>query len=392
MKKTDDRVEKKINSKGILALVFLVMLAVICIVNLFVGDKEFSETENRMLEQRPEVNASSIESGRYMDKYEKYKSDQFAGRNFWVSLKTHLDLLAGKRDSNGVFKGKDKYLLEEIAVPDEENLKQNLKAIKDFSEKHSDIPAYMMLVPNAANVLEDKLPWFAVTRDQEKDFERIKNDLGGQIHWVDVSSALKQHKDEEIYYRTDHHWTSLGAYYGFMKLAEAMPLDMTTTPKIKKYVVSDEFNGTLSSKSGYETGYRENISIYAPENEGSGVQVVVNYMDEQKKTATMYDISKLEGKDKYALFFGGNHPLVNIKTTSASHEKLLILKDSYANCMIPFLTPFYREIVVVDPRYYYGNIEELIMDHQITKVLFLYNGNTFAEDSSISGVLENSEI
>lgn len=390
MKKTDDNEEKKINSKKIIAILFLTILGVICLINLFVRDKEFSETENRMLEQKPKTDLTSIESGRYMDKYEKYKSDQFAGREMWVSVKTNLDLLMGKRDSNGVFKGKDNYLLEEIATPNEEQLEKNLEAIKGFAEKHSDLPTYMMLVPNAANILEDKLPLFAVTRDQKKDFEEIRKKLGEGVTWVDVSKTLEKHKEEGVYYHTDHHWTSLGAYYAYQQLSEAMQLDPLKAPKMKKYAVTEGFNGTLASKSGYETDYKEEISIYAAESEKNDVDLVVNYVDEQRKTATLYDIKKLEEKDKYALFMGGNYPLVKIKTTSESQERLLILKDSYANCMIPFLVPHYREIVLVDPRYYYGNIEDVITENRITNILFLYNGNTFVEDNSISGVLENN--
>ena len=76
---------------------------------LLVRDKEFSEKENRMLEQKPKLSWTGIESGRYMKQYESYKSDQFAGRNFWVAFKTRVDLIAGRRESNGVFKGEDVY-------------------------------------------------------------------------------------------------------------------------------------------------------------------------------------------------------------------------------------------------------------------------------------------
>ena len=137
--------------------------------------------------------------------------------------------------------------------------------------------------------------------------------------------------------------------------------------------------------SGYETGYKEPVYIYLPE--GDAPQVVVNYVEEQKKTASLYDSSMLEGRDKYGVFLGGNHPLIDIKTTADSTRRLLIFKDSYANCFIPFLTPYFREILVVDPRYYTGNLEELMEQNRLTDVLFLYNGNTFFQDRMLSGVL-----
>ena len=386
-----DSKKKKLHKKKMTAMTFLGILVLICLMNLISQDKEFSEKENRMLEQKPEFTLGRLESGRFMEQYESYKSDQFVGRDFWVSLKSHVDLIVGRRESNGVFKGKDHYLLEDIARPDEEQMQQNIEAIQAFENTYNDIPMYMMLVPNAANILEDKLPQFAVTEDQNQIFLEIQKSLEDQLTWVDVSKVLKAHKKENIYYHTDHHWTTLGAYYAYQTLIDAMKLDSSKAPDLKAYAVTNEFNGTLSSTSGYEMGYEEPIYIYTSEDEGAGPQIVVNYVEEKRKTATLYDASKLKEKDKYALFLGGNYGTVDIRTTADTTDRLLLFKDSYANCLIPFLTPYYREIIVIDPRYYYGDIHEIMEENKITSVLFLYNGNTFVEDNSISGVLQNGE-
>ena len=365
------------------------MLVIFCGVNLATGDREFSSKENRALEQKPKLTLSGIESGRWMNQYESYVSDQFAGRDFWVSLKSRIDLLAGKRKSNGVFKGKDSYLLEDISRPDETQLKMNLGAMKKFQKQYKDIPMYMMLVPNAANIESDKLPRYAVTEDQDKQFRTIKSSLGTAFNWVDVEETLKKHKSEEIYYHTDHHWTTLGAYYGYQALARTMKYNTSKAPVMKPYAVTNSFNGTLSATSGYETGYKEPMYIYAPEDLKKAPQIVVNNVDEKKKTATLYDTSKLKEKDKYALFLGGNYPILDIRTTADTTDRLLLIKDSYANSVIPFLTSYYREIIVIDPRYYYDNINDIMEKNKITSVLFLYNGNTFVQDNSISGVLQN---
>ena len=374
-----------------MARMFLILLFLICLLNIVWPSREFSEKENRMLEQKPELTLSGIESGRFMEQYESYQSDQIAGRDLWVQLKTRVDLLMGKRESNGVYKGKSKYLMEDIKTPNQEQMEHNLASMCSFQEAYPDIPMYMMLVPNAANVLSDKLPSFAVTRDQDKDFAEIQKALKGHLTWVDVSSVMKDHKSENIYYHTDHHWTSLGAKYGYEALAEALQLDTSKEVELKPYAVSDSFNGTLSATSGYETGYEEPMYVYLPKEEGTGPEVVVSYVEEQEKTATLYDTSKLKEKDKYAMFLGGNSGLIDIRTTADSTDRLLIVKDSYANSLVPFLTPYYREIFMVDPRYYYGDIHEIMENNKITSVLFLYNGNTFVEDNSISGVLENAE-
>lgn len=383
------KAKRKLHRRKLAALLFLIMLGIICLFNLVSGDKEYSEKENRMLQQRPQFTLAGIESGRLMEQYESYLSDQFVGRNFWVSLKTRIDLLAGKRESNGVFKGKNHYLLEDIASPDQEQMAQNIDAIESFENKYQDIPMYMMLVPNAANIESGKLPGFAVTEDQNQIFQNIQKELGDYIIWVDVAKTLKKHKSEDIYYRTDHHWTTLGAFYAFQELASSMKLDTSKVSEWKSYAVTSDFNGTLSATSGYETGYEEPIYIYAPENIEDAPEVVVNYVNEKKKTATLYDSSKLEGKDKYAMFLGGNYPMIDIRTTADTTDRLLLIKDSYANCLVPFLVPYYREIIIIDPRYYYGDITEVMESNKITSVLFLYNGNTFVEDNSINGVLEN---
>lgn len=391
MKRNSDRRRRKVHIKKAAALLFLGMLAVICLINLVHRDKEFSDKENRMLEQKPSLTMTGVTGGRYMKQYESYKSDQFAARNLWVTLKTNTDLLMGKRDSNGVFKGKDSYLLEDIARPDEDQMKENIEAIKAFEDSYVDIPVYFALVPNAANIMSGKLPRLAETEDQRKQFEGIRKELGDKINWVDVQSALKKHKDENIYYHTDHHWTTLGASYAYAELAKVMGLDTANRPKWERYAVSNDFNGTLSATSGYEQGYREPIYIYAPEKGEKSPDVTVSYVDEQRKSASLYDSSKLKEKDQYALFLGGNYSMIDIKTTADSSNRLLLVKDSYANCLVPFLTPFFREIIMIDPRYYYGDIHQVMEENNITSVLFLYNGNTFVEDNSISGVLKNNE-
>ena len=380
---------RQLQRNKFIALVFLLMLGIICVVNVATGDRKFSEKENRALEQRPQLTLSGIESGRWMEQYESYVSDQFTGRDFWVSLKSNLDLLSGKRKSNGVFKGKDHYLLEDIATPDETQMNANLTAMKEFQQTYKDIPMYMMLVPDAANIQADKLPKHAVTEDQNQQFTQIKDTLGDSFQWINVTDALNKHKSEDLYYRTDHHWTTLGAYYGYQELAASMNLDTGKQQELKPYAVTTEFNGTLSSTSGYETSYEEPIYIYAPDDLEKATQVVVNNVNEKKKTGTLYDTSKLKGKDKYALFLGGNYPMLDIRTTADSTDRLLIFKDSYANSLIPFLTDYYREIIVIDPRYYYDNIKDVMEENKITSVLFLYNGNTFVKDNSISGVLQN---
>lgn len=364
--------------------VFCLLMIVLCGINLLKKDKPFSETENRMLEGKPKLSVGNVISGKYMEQYTSYKSDQFVGRDFWISMKTGVDYMLGKREENGVYNGKDHYLMEQIKAPVSRAYEENIKAMKQFKEKYPNIPMKMMLVPNAANILNEKLPALAVVKDQTKLFQKVEKDLKDSYEWLDLTKTMKKHKKEEIYYHTDHHWTTLGAYYAYQEYMKAK--DEKELVEFQKYPVTNQFNGTLSSTSGYERNYKERINVYLPKEDS--VEYVVEYREEQKKTTTVYNKEKLKGKDKYGMFFDGNHAVVDIKTTAASDEKLLILKDSYANCFVPFLIPYYREIMMIDPRYYYGDLYELLDSENYSEVLFLYNGNTFFEDNSISGVLD----
>lgn len=376
---------KRVRIQGAVAKVFITATVLIAVVNLFVPSKGFSEEENRNLTQKPKLTWSSVISGAYMEKYEEYQADQFAGRNVLRKLKVTIDSLGGKKEENGVYRGKDHQLIQNITVPDSENLETNLEAISQFARKHKEIPMTMMLVPDVATIYPEKLPGLVTVADQELMIKNVQKNLGDSVQWVDIISAFEKNKDEKLYYETDHHWTSLGAYYAFQAGAEKLKVDTGTLADFVKYPITTEFNGALSSQSGYESGTKEQIDIYVPKDDT--LDVVVNYVEEQKKTTSLYDSSKLNEKDKYTVFFGGNYSLIDIKTTSNSKEKLLLFKDSFANSFVQFLIPYYREIVVVDPRYFSGDIEDVVETYKVTDMLMLYHGNTFFEDKNISGVL-----
>ena len=371
-----------LKSCALLGILFLASLGLLLAFNALHKDRAFSETENRMLEQRPVPTAESVLSGRFMTKFEKYQTDQFAFRDLWVKVKTTADLILGKRESNGVYLGKDGYLLEACAYPDSRHYPQNVKAIQSFARVHPSLNISMIVVPYAAAVLTDKLPSFAPVPDQKEMLDKLYASLETDLTMIDVYPALYSHREEELYYRTDHHWTTLGAFYAFSAAAGTLGISPEDN-KNQFYPVTEDFKGTLASRSGYY-GQKDTISVYLPQ---EAEKLVVHYVEEQKKSASLYVSSKLDEKDKYAVFLGGNYPLVDIRTESANERRLLLIKDSYANCFVPFLTPYYREIVMVDPRYYYGDIAELIGEKQISDVLFLYNANTFFEDNSLHDVL-----
>lgn len=375
--------QRKVQEK-LVGIIFILTLFLFLIINVIVPDREKSVQENRMLATKPKFRLSSLISGDYDEKFEAYMDDQFVGRDMWRKLKVTVDRIGGSRLENGVYIGTNGQLLEQIEVADENHLAANIKAIKSFSESHSKIPVRMMLVPDAANVLNHSLPSLAKPEDQTQMFSMIRKDLGDSVEWIDVSTELNKHKTEKIYYKTDHHWTTLGAFYAFQAAAPSLGIEGDLSGKYVSYAVSDSFNGMLASKSGVNLGEKEQIDIYVPTEEDT--DLIVDYVDEGKRSTSLYDSSKLKEKDQYTVFLGGNSSLLDIRTVSTSTKRLLLVKDSFANSFIPFLTPYYREIVVVDPRYYSGTINDLMDSYRISEVLFLYSGNTFFKDNNISGV------
>lgn len=368
----------------LVGIIFILILFLFLIINIIVPNKEKSVQENRMLATKPKFRLSSLISGDYDEKFEAYMDDQFVGRDMWRKLKVMVDRIGGSRLENGVYIGTNGQLLEQIEVADENHLAANIKAIKSFSESQSKIPVRMMLVPDAANVLNHSLPALAKPEDQTQMFSMVRKDLGDSVEWIDVSTELNKHKTEKIYYKTDHHWTTLGAFYAFQAAAPSLGIEGDLSGKYVSYAVSDSFNGMLASKSGVNLGEKEQIDIYVPTEEDT--DLIIDYVDEGKRSTSLYDSSKLKEKDQYTVFLGGNSSLLDIRTVSTSTKRLLLVKDSFANSFIPFLTPYYREIVVVDPRYYSGTINDLMDSYRISEVLFLYSGNTFFKDNNISGV------
>ena len=370
-----------------ITLIFLLFMAVACGFLIFQPDREYSASENRMLAQKPEFSLANLASGKFMTDMEDYVTDQFFFRDQWISLKVLEDMALGKRESNGVYIGKQGYLMQVPENnPNMDDVQNTLDRIRDFAQRHQDINTVMSLVPNAAYISTQLMPANAPVRDQSQDIALAQDTVGSFLNFVDLTETMSSHRDEAIYYKTDHHWTSLGARYAFDTLYTALGIQQPAQD-YTIYPVTHTFSGTLASKSGYNRS-QDTIDIYVPKDVNT--EYVVNYVEEGEKTASMYESSALDQKDQYEVFFGGNHSRVDITTPLDENKNLLIFKDSYANCLIPFLHPYFRSIIVIDPRYYYDDIDSLITDNSITDILFLYNVDTFMTDTSLADVLAPS--
>ena len=375
----------------IFGFVFPAILIAVMFFNIFLPDKNFSAEENRLLQTMPKLSISSIFSGRFETKAESYAADQFMLRNMFIKIKSSFDTSLGSTESNNVFMCKDNYLMENISKADAKKMENNYNSLAKLKQLYPNINMDFMLVPNAANIMSDKLPLFAVTEDQNKqmdDFFKKIQSIG--INPVDVRATFKKNKEKiELYYHTDHHWTTDGAYLAYQDFAKKNKLNSNI--KYDALAVKNDFRGTLASKSGFTNGLNDMIKIYLPKEGQNYKNSVIFYSDTKEKTTEFYKLNNLKKKDTYTVFGGSNHPIYSIKTPVSSQRKLLLIKDSYANSFIPFLSQDYREIIVIDPRYFFDDISEIIKANGITDILFLYNANTFFNDNSLDMMISASK-
>lgn len=360
------------------ALIFLAFIGAFFILNLVLPDRQFSEQENRYLQMRPEFSFKSLFSGDYTSKFETYTTDQFTFRDEWITLKAASELALGKQENNDVHLCENGTLIEGFKRPENSVLDSNMSALNTLVG-NTDAKVYFALIPDKSDLYSSLLPK-NVPNDSEKE---VIDYCYGQSNAtnVDMYSALSAHKDEYIFYRTDHHWTSLGAYYGLSALAESMGLPCPALDSYTdRHVVSEEFYGTTWSSSGFSWVDPDTMETFVNAPEGLKV---TSYPQGSPVEGKLYDFSFLEKKDKYSMFMGGNCPMHVIETGNEDKPSLLILRDSYMDSLIPFLLDDFSEIHVLDLRYYRASLKAYIEQNDFDNVLVCYSVSNFCSDSNI---------
>ena len=366
----------KKNANIIQIVIFCAFIAILAVLCLVTPSKEFSEQENRYLDQRPKFSFEDLFSGEFIEDFEGYVTDQFVFRDSWISMKSRFERLLGKTENNGVFFCEDGALISRFDKPDESLLASNINAVNKLASS-TDADVYLSIIPGAVSIWADKLPENAVNYDQKALIDDIYSRVN--VKTVDNYSALSAHSEEYIYYRTDHHWTSLGAYYGYTALAEAMGFEAKAIDSFSPETVSEEFYGTVYSSSGVRWVEPDSIEIFVP---AENVKVT-NYPNGKPVEGMVYDKSKLEVKDKYSMFFGGNTPMLEIDTGAEGKPRLLVLRDSYSDSELPFLFDEFSHITVLDLRYYKMSIVEFIETNEIDTVLINYSASNFTSDNTV---------
>lgn len=358
-------------------LALFIVLYLLSLSGILLPDRTYSESENRYLSSLPSVSLKSLLSGSFMEKYGTYVSDQFPGRDLWISIRSFSEAILMKTENNGVVYGKNGYLFQKFLSYDTNALEDNLAAIDSFAAASSSC-VYVMIVPSSYTVLEGKLPDGLSMADQASLLERGSEGRLGNLlshcHVIDVLSVLRRHSDEYIYYRTDHHWTTDGAWYAYNLFCASSGLD-AFVPDEKAAHEAGGFLGTSyyrCKKAGQETDtikyYDFDAFLYADESEHD----------------TLYDYTKLNSRDKYAMFLYGNGSERRITSSpgTGKRQSILVIKDSFADCLVPFLTANYENVTCIDPRYYAGSFSDLAAG-EYDDILIVFGFEDLASESSI---------
>lgn len=383
-KQTHRQSEKmlRIISSLVTVIIFFGILISLGCITVFSEKESFSETQNRVLASFPKFSGKKLYNGSYTGGIESYVSDHFAGHDKWIAAQTYMELMTGKRERNGIYFLPDR-LVEKISEPDKETVAKSIEGIKNFSEDNSVIP-YIMIIPTQAEIYRDKLPPNAPNPDQQKFINDVYAELEEYAVPIDVYSVLSANRDDYIYYRTDHHWTTKGAFLGYTAAAKKLGFTSFDEDHYDIDHANSEFKGTFYSKVLYEGTEPDSLDIWLPSeaSEEPELEIYSTFGEEPVIRRGMYFREYLDVKDKYSTFFGTNQPMITVRTGNEG-GKLLIFKDSYAHCFVPFLTEHYSEITMVDLRYIQISYKELINISDYDQVLFLYNASTFMSDQNI---------
>lgn len=367
----------KMKQEKQILILLLGLLSVPILHHMFMPVKSFSELENRVLSQEIRWDRDLLKSGVLAERVEAYAQDQFPFRETLINLKSDVEVLLGKGVNNGVYKGDDGYLFKKPGVYEEEILLENIKAMKNLSTYLED-KLTMIISPPSSMVLEEKLPDF-VNVDEEKAYYQFILDELKTSQVVPVFEKLQEHDQEEIYFRTDHHWTQYGAYLAYEELMHSISLKPVDNALFSVQKIQG-FQGTLYSRFRGSFIKEEDFVFY----ESEKYDYIVEYIAEERMEKEILFKENLENRDKYKLYLDGNYPLIRIRNPHAEQEeKVLVIKDSFANAMVPYLAESFTEVHYMDLRYNNTSLKEYMEKEGFTRVILLYGMDTIGEDPNL---------
>lgn len=372
-----------VNRFSITGLVFLLVIFTGMFIHLLHPKQLFSEQERRNLQTWPEISRSSIFSGQFMQDFEKFANDQMPYRDFLLGINRLLLTLQQRSDNGRVIFCNDDYLVK-LTSNNMKQVEKNIRYLNSLNlTSNEDDPQnfYLMLIPNASSVIRSELPAGSPTLDQIEFINDTYNKLSNfkTVNCYDNLLAL----GKKAYYRTDHHWNSLGAYNGALSYLQTMGSDLPAESEYQKTVIKDDFLGSLYAQTGGFNQTPDCIEVW--QHQDNNLNNKVRCYDQKNKLIGngIYRRDELFSFDPYRVFLGENQGFMMIDTGIENGKNLLLIKDSYSNSMVPFLTYKYQRIYIVDLRFLDKSLKQMLHEYKVQDILIAYNVDSFLTDNNI---------
>lgn len=357
---------------------FCAFLGIMMALYLLLPKTEFSELEKRYLAESPVLTGKTLTSGQFGEDAETYMADHIPGRDFFVGLNAYVDLYTGRQVSKDIYVADNDRLVEAPVTWNGEQANKNMSAVNQLAQTLGR-PVDFMLVPSAGWAVEDSIQGIADPYMDETLISDIYAMAGENVEAMDVLSVFESVEDKaSLYFKTDHHWTSLGAYTAYSAYMQEKGREY---PAREEFTVStaEDFKGSTYSRAALWMMPGETLEMW----QRTQNLLVTNGESEEVHQGIFYE-NRLDEADKYTVFLDGNHSIVTIENPeNAGKGSILVLRDSYSNCLGGFLAESYETVVLVDLRYYKQSVTELCAQENFDDVLVCYSLGNFMTDNNL---------
>ena len=357
-------------------VIFFLISVSILLGIIFTPKQTVSCDENRYLAEFPKLNFDTYKDSEFSKGFESWVSDHFVLRKQFIIIRNTIEKLIGRKEIGGVYTVDN--MMISLFRSDSAAADKNAGYIDSFSENADNV--YCLIAPTAQEIYKDKLPGYLNLTSESEYISSFYSKLNN-VKTVDITPELESAGDGYLYYRTDHHWTTNGAFIAYNKVAEVMGLNKFNKSDFDAETVSDSFEGTLYSKTLDKSVTPDSIILYKYKNGGNLT------LEDENGVSDFYKYDKLDEKDKYLFFGGENKGIETVRSNIKNGRRLLLIKDSYANSVIPFLALNYEEITSLDLRYAPASVMKSIDTSSYEEILFLYNCGGFSAETSLSKLM-----
>ncbi|MBR1862615.1 MAG: hypothetical protein IJ806_00825 [Ruminococcus sp.] len=302
----------------------------------------------------------------------------------WRNLYASLLVNSGRVQFDNIYLAGDRL----VKLDDEdrsERIAANVEQINDFAEG-LDQSLYIMLCPTAAGIYRADLPAYVSQNDQKERINNVYMMLDKKIVSIDAFYPLYSARDEYVYYRTEDLWTPFGAYYAYCESVRQLGLKAQKMDNYDQEYAISSFTGSLYSKAMYEGIAPDRINIFRSKYQSPVTSVELFDGDESRTAESVYFRSALKTSAKTDVFLlGDRYERVDVKTDLEGSPSLLIIKGSYANTLVPFYTPHFSRITVVDPARLKKNkrsLSDVVDLSEYDQILIMFDIDSFSKNSS----------